>query len=98
MLCFIFPENYLSHFEGNIYNHFKISYQNSPQSIGYNQTISQPYIVGYMLDQLNIKKNNKILEIGTGSGYNAAILSKLVGPGGLVVTIEIVKPLATSSK
>ena len=67
------------------------AYDDRPLPIGYGQTISQPYIVGLMTEQLQPKKDQRVLEIGTGSGYQAAILSKLVSE---VYTIEIVKPLA----
>ncbi|MEA3353096.1 MAG: hypothetical protein U9Q33_04675 [Campylobacterota bacterium] len=51
------------------------AYENRPLSIGYGQTISQSYIVAIMTDLLDLKSNDKVLEIGTGSGYQAAILS-----------------------
>ena len=53
------------------------SYADNPLQIGYGQTISQPYIVAYMTDKLNINPLDKVLEIGTGSGYQAAVLSEL---------------------
>ena len=65
-------------------------YQDTPVQIGFNQTISQPFIVAYMTDKLNIQSQHKILEIGTGSGYQAAILSKLCTQ---VYTIERIKAL-----
>src|SRR5688572_18224681 len=67
------------------------AYDNRPLPIGHGQTISQPYIVAYMTDILNVDKDDVVLEIGTGSGYQAAVLSKLVKR---VYTIEIVEPLA----
>ncbi|MCK5322594.1 MAG: protein-L-isoaspartate(D-aspartate) O-methyltransferase [Desulfobulbaceae bacterium] len=67
------------------------AYENRPLPIGHGQTISQPYIVAIMSDLLNIKKEDQVLEIGTGSGYQAAILGELAKK---VFTIEIVKPLA----
>ncbi len=69
----------------------KSAYEDRPLPIGYGQTISQPYIVGSMTDLLHIKATDKLLEIGTGSGYQAAILSKLAGR---VYSIEVVEPLA----
>ena len=66
------------------------AYENRPLSIGYGQTISQPYIVAIMTDLLKPKKTDRVLEIGTGSGYQAAILAELVDS---VYTIEIVKEL-----
>jgi protein-L-isoaspartate(D-aspartate) O-methyltransferase len=67
------------------------AYGNFPLSIGYEQTISQPFIVAYMTEALMLQPGEKVLEIGTGSGYQAAILAEL---GVQVFTIEIVKPLA----
>lgn len=66
------------------------AYRDSPLSIGYGQTISQPYIVAYMTASLDLQKNDTVLEIGTGSGYQAAILSKIVA---MVYTVEIIEPL-----
>ena len=54
------------------------AYEDSPLSIGYYQTISQPYTVAFMLDLLELKKGNNVLEIGCGSGYNAAIIKEIV--------------------
>lgn len=71
------------------------AYQNRPLPIGYNQTISQPYIVAYMTQMLNLHAGEKVLEIGTGSGYQAAVLSELT-PN--VFTIEIVEPLGRQAK
>ncbi|QLY40298.1 protein-L-isoaspartate(D-aspartate) O-methyltransferase [Hujiaoplasma nucleasis] len=62
------------------------AYGDYPLSIGFNQTISQPYIIAYMIDKLNIKKTDRVLEIGTGSGYQTAILAELSKH---VYTIEI---------
>ena len=67
------------------------AYQDSPLPIGLEQTISQPYIVAYMTEQLKPVKGMKILEIGTGSGYQAAILGHL---GCEVYTIELLEELA----
>jgi protein-L-isoaspartate(D-aspartate) O-methyltransferase len=72
-----------------------MAYDDCPVPIGYNQTISQPYIVAYMTEKLNVKKNQRILEIGTGSGYQAAILSLLADS---VFTIEIVRPLGENAR
>ncbi|WNM60064.1 protein-L-isoaspartate(D-aspartate) O-methyltransferase [Candidatus Nitrospira allomarina] len=71
------------------------AYGDFPLSIGYGQTISQPFIVAYMTQALKLKPDEKVLEIGTGSGYQAAILAELVSK---VFTIEIVEPLAVSAK
>jgi protein-L-isoaspartate(D-aspartate) O-methyltransferase len=70
------------------------AYQDGPLPIGYNQTISQPYIVAFMTEQLRPKPSDRVLEIGSGSGYQAAILAELVSD---VYTIEIVEPLAKSA-
>ena len=67
------------------------AYENRPLPIGYGQTISQPYIVALMTDLLDSKSGDRVLEIGTGSGYQAAVLAKLVKE---VYTIEIIPPLA----
>jgi protein-L-isoaspartate(D-aspartate) O-methyltransferase len=71
------------------------AYGDTPLPIGYRQTISQPYIVAFMTEALGLKGNEKILEVGTGSGYQAAVLSKIVRE---VYTIEIVKPLAEEAQ
>lgn len=67
-----------------------LAYRNSPLSIGYEQTISQPFIVAHMSELLELKPDHKVLEIGTGSGYQAAVLGELCQQ---VYTIEIVAPL-----
>ncbi|HZO53578.1 MAG TPA: protein-L-isoaspartate(D-aspartate) O-methyltransferase [Bryobacteraceae bacterium] len=67
------------------------AYEDHPVPIGYGQTISQPYIVAYMTERLAVRKEHRVLEIGTGSGYQAAILAQLAGE---VYTIEIVPELA----
>ncbi|MGF6609412.1 protein-L-isoaspartate(D-aspartate) O-methyltransferase [Paraburkholderia sp. WSM4175] len=66
------------------------AYENRPLPIGYGQTISQPYIVALMTDLMRIKPTDVVLEVGTGSGYQAAILSTLAR---VVYTIEIIEPL-----
>ena len=71
------------------------AYEDGPLPIGYDQTISQPYIVAFMTEQLRLKPSDHVLEIGSGSGYQAAILAELVAE---VYTIEIVEPLAKSAK
>lgn len=68
-----------------------VAYENEPLPIGHGQTISQPYIVALMTDLLEIDPGDKVLEIGTGSGYQAAVLAEM---GAEVFTIEIIKPLA----
>ena len=71
------------------------AYTDSPLPIGYDQTISQPYIVAFMTQSLNIEPGSRVLEIGTGSGYQAAILGVLARE---VYTIEIVQPLAERAR
>ena len=71
------------------------AYSDRPLSIGHGQTISQPYIVAHMTELLNIEKDDKILEIGTGSGYQAAVLAEIT-PN--VYTIEIVEELAERAR
>lgn len=70
------------------------AYGDYPMSIGYGQTISQPYIVAYMTEVVRPSDNKKALEIGTGSGYQAAVLAEIVDK---VYTIEIVPELAKES-
>jgi protein-L-isoaspartate(D-aspartate) O-methyltransferase len=67
------------------------AYTDQPLSIGHRQTISQPYIVAFMTEALELKPQDRVLEIGTGSGYQAAVLAELVRE---VYSIEIVEPLA----
>jgi protein-L-isoaspartate(D-aspartate) O-methyltransferase len=71
------------------------AYADHPLPIGHGQTISQPYIVAFMTEALQLEKSHRVLEIGTGSGYQAAVLSELAGE---VFTIEIVEPLAASAR
>lgn len=67
------------------------AYDDRPLPIGHEQTISQPYIVAFMTEQLGPRAGQRVLEVGTGSGYQAAVLAKL---GAEVFSIEIVEPLA----
>jgi protein-L-isoaspartate(D-aspartate) O-methyltransferase len=71
------------------------AYVDSPLPIGHGQTISQPYIVGLMTELARPRRSDKVLEIGTGCGYQAAVLSRLVS---VVYTIEIVAPLAEEAR
>ncbi len=71
------------------------AYRNSPLGIGYNQTISQPFIVASMSELLDIRPDHHILEVGTGSGYQAAVLGELCNH---VYTIEIIPPLGLKTK
>ena len=72
-----------------------MAYRNSPLPIGYDQTISQPVIVAHMTELLDIEPDDKILEIGTGSGYQAAVLGELCHH---VYSMEIVAPLGKRAK
>lgn len=76
-------------------NQRRHAYADEPRPIGYGQTISQPYVVAFMTEQLNPKPTDRVLEIGTGSGYQAAVLAGLVTE---VYTIEIVKQLAERAR
>src|SRR5438046_1367262 len=69
----------------------KFAYQDRPLPIGYDQTISQPYMVAFMTELLEPKQGDKILEVGTGSGYQAAVLAQIVAH---VYSIEIIPDLA----
>ncbi len=73
----------------------RLAYSNGPLAIGHGQTISQPYIVALMTDLLQPKKNSVILEVGTGSGYQAAVLSVLVKQ---VYSTEIIEGLAIEAQ
>ncbi len=71
-----------------------VAYENRPVPIGHGQTISQPYIVSLMTDLLAPEPEHRVLEVGTGSGYQAAVLAELVDR---VYTVEIIEPLADSA-
>jgi protein-L-isoaspartate(D-aspartate) O-methyltransferase len=71
------------------------AYADQPIPIGLGQTISQPYIVAYMTESLKLRPDHKVLEVGTGSGYQAAVCAELAQE---VYTIEIIEDLATSAK
>ncbi len=70
------------------------AYDDGPLPIGYEQTISQPYIVALMTELLRLSSESKVLEVGTGSGYQAAVLAEIAGE---VYSIEIIEPLATTA-
>ncbi|MBF0365465.1 MAG: protein-L-isoaspartate(D-aspartate) O-methyltransferase [Oligoflexia bacterium] len=69
----------------------RFAYEDGPVPIGYDQTMSQPYITAYMTEALELQPEDKVLEIGTGSGYHTAILSYLVAE---VCTVEIIRSLS----
>ena len=71
-----------------------LAYEDGPLPIGYQATISQPYVVAWMTELLSLERKSRVLEIGTGSGYQAAILAQLAGE---VYSIEIVPELAKSA-
>ena len=71
------------------------AYNNHPLPIGYGQTISQPYIVALMSNLLGIRPGDRVLEVGTGSGYQAAVLAQM---GAVVFSIEIIRPLAEEAR
>ncbi len=75
--------------------HYDDAYNDYPLPIGYGQTISQPYIVALMTELADVKPGDKVLEIGTGSGYQAAVLAEITDS---VFTIEIVKELGENAK
>jgi protein-L-isoaspartate(D-aspartate) O-methyltransferase len=72
-----------------------LAYEDGPLPIGYGQTISQPYIIALMTEALELKGNEKVLEIGTGSGYQTAILAELAAA---VISVERVPALAESAR
>ena len=74
-----------------------LAYQDIALSIGQEQTISQPYIVALMTSSLGLRGGERVLEVGTGSGYQAAVLSNLV-PNGHVVTVERIPVLAERAR
>ena len=72
----------------------EFAYENRPLPIGHGQTISQPYIVAYMTEAAEVAPGERVLEIGTGSGYQAAVLSRLAGE---VYSVEIIPELASAA-
>ena len=75
--------------------YYYAAYEDRPLSIGFGQTISQPFIVALMIQALELKGDEKVLELGTGNGYEAAVLAELAKQ---VVTVEIIPELAESAK
>ena len=76
-------------------HYWHMAYSDGPLPIGHGQTISQPFIVAYMTQLLTLRPTDKVLEIGTGSGYQAAILAELVDE---VYTIELIEPLGRKAE
>ena len=74
------------------------AYSDTPLEIGFGQTISAPHMVAIMCEDLDLKKEQKILEIGTGSGYHAAIVSKIIGENGKIFSVERIESLANFAK
>ncbi len=75
--------------------HRPFSYSDTPLRIGKEQTISAPHMVGLMLELLELKKGNRVLEVGAGSGYHAAMAAHIIGKQGHVYTIEYILELAS---
>lgn len=75
--------------------YYHAAYEDRPLSIGFGQTISQPFIVALMIQALELKGDEKVLELGTGSGYEAAVLAELAKQ---VITVEIIPELVESAK
>lgn len=73
------------------------AYADTPLPIGFDKTVSQPYIVALMTDLLEVRDGDRVLEVGTGLGYHAAILSRLAG-GGEIYTVEIVEELGLEAE
>jgi protein-L-isoaspartate(D-aspartate) O-methyltransferase len=77
---------------------YRLAYSDSALPIGYGQTISAPGVVAFMLEKLDVKHGMKILEVGTGSGYNCALLSSLAGKSGKVISVDVVPKLIDNAK
>jgi protein-L-isoaspartate(D-aspartate) O-methyltransferase len=76
----------------------RAAYTDTPLDIGYGQTISAPHMVAIMCELLELSEGHKVLEIGSGSGYNAAVMGELVGKSGHVYTVERVESLVHSAR
>jgi protein-L-isoaspartate(D-aspartate) O-methyltransferase len=74
------------------------SYADQPLAIGYNQTISAPHMVSLMAEKLDLVEGLKVLEVGGGSGYHAAVIGEIVGPSGHVYSVEIIPQLSKNAK
>lgn len=79
-------------------SHRRQAYEDIPLAIGHGQTISAPHMVAIMTEALELRPGLRVLEVGTGSGYQAAILSRLLGETGTVVTIERLPELADAAR
>lgn len=76
----------------------KVAYIDTPLDIGLDQTISAPHMVAVMCDLLELSEGQKVLEVGTGSGYNAAVMAELVGKSGHIYTVERLESLVDFAK
>ena len=85
-----------AHFVGE--ENMNLAYEDTALPIGYGATISQPAVVAFMFEKLQPRAGNKILDIGSGSGWTSALLAKLVGPKGQVVGIDIILELVTRAR
>ncbi len=74
------------------------AYEDTPLSIGHEQTISAPHMVAMMVEALDLRPGMKVLEVGGGSGWHAAVLASLVRPGGRVISVERLEPLARTAR
>lgn len=77
--------------------HVSSAYVDTPLNIGYGQTISAPHMVAIMCDLLDLQEGHKVLEVGAGSGYNAAVMAELIGDTGTVYSTERIPELAKYS-
>jgi len=76
----------------------ELAYTDNALPVGHGQTISAPGVVAFMLEKLGVGMGMKVLDVGTGSGYNCALLAELVGPKGKVISIDIVPELVELAK
>lgn len=75
-----------------------LSGEDCPLPIGYEQTISQPFTVAFILSLLDLRKGDKVLDVGTGSGWQAALIASIVAPEGKVITVERIKELVVFAR
>ena len=75
-----------------------LAYEDNALPIGHGQTISQPYTIAVMLDLLHLKKDQKVLEVGCGSGYVLALISEMVGENGKVYGLDVIRDLIERSR